>query len=171
MVSGQIKLYKRHETGCPSKDLGRYFIGCDCPFWCAPGNGSRYSLGTSSVSEALSLLRDDRPERDPELRRDAMRAVHAAGIDGRFVYVIKPENLDTVKIGVAVDVDQRLSALQVSHSDRLTVVRVLNGGFPLERALHDIFTDYRLEGEWFTLCGPIAKWIVDTAAFDARHPR
>lgn len=168
MFTPHLKLYKRHAASCPDRGKGFYFIGCDCAFWCEAGTGKKRSMGTNSISQVLSLLRDDRPEIDHELRYTALDFARHHVEDGQFVYVVKPDYGDVVKIGVAADVPQRLAALQVSHPERLVIVRVLRGGVAHERALHDLFKEYRRLGEWFQFCGPIAKWIVETEQFDVR---
>ena len=62
----------------------------------------------------------------------------SAGGDGR-----------RVKIGTATDVRARLSQLQVGCPEKLTIIRVLDGGAPTEAWLHRRFADCRLSGEWF----------------------
>lgn len=171
-MSAILKLFKRHTPLCPDRSKGRYFIGCDCAFWYANPFGDRLSLGTNSLTDVLSQLRDDRPEADHRMRYAALDLARAFPPgDGQFVYVVKPEYGDVVKIGVAADVEQRLTALQVSHAECLAVVRMLHGGIEHERQLHELFKDYRRKGEWFQFCGPIAKWIVETEMYDARGLR
>ena len=103
-MAGFLKIYKRHLKSCPDRLKGFYYIGCNCPFWSLSAGDKKRSLGTSSLSEVLALLRDQRPEVDHELRYMALELVHASKDDGQFVYVVKPELSNVVKIGVAADV-------------------------------------------------------------------
>lgn len=55
------------------------------------------------------------------------------------------------KIGWAIDVEQRLKAVQTGCAGELSVYGVLPSAEPraLEQAAHKRFAKYRLRGEWF----------------------
>lgn len=55
-----------------------------------------------------------------------------------------------VKIGCAVDVFQRMAALQTASPEPLRLIGVIIlGGYSMERYLHQALAQYRLHGEWF----------------------
>jgi hypothetical protein len=70
-----------------------------------------------------------------------------------IVYFIKPRFSSTVKIGTTKRLSTRLNALQTAASEPLDLLATIPGSSELERRLHEIFDQYRLNGEWFS-CGP-----------------
>jgi hypothetical protein len=56
-----------------------------------------------------------------------------------------------VKIGRAMDVQQRLTELQVGCPDKLELLATIEGGPKEERAFHKLFSDIHVRGEWFLL--------------------
>jgi hypothetical protein len=66
------------------------------------------------------------------------------------VYLIRSGSDGLVKIGFSETVHKRLTKMQVGSPDKLTVLRILDGGKELEAALHARFKSYRVRGEWFT---------------------
>jgi hypothetical protein len=73
------------------------------------------------------------------------------------VYFVRAN--DRVKIGKAVNVNNRLSGLQTSSPFNLELVAVAPGGLAEEAAFHAQFAAHRLRGEWFEWCGPIARLV------------
>lgn len=73
------------------------------------------------------------------------------------VYFIRAA--DIVKIGVAVDPQERLRTLQVARTERLELLLTLNGGVEREARLHNLFAAQCVGGEWFTYAGPVAAYI------------
>lgn len=65
-----------------------------------------------------------------------------------FVYFITFEG-GPIKIGKALDVKKRLSALQTSSPETLFVLGAISGGSEMEASLHKQFSHLRLRGEWF----------------------
>ncbi|MBZ9600719.1 GIY-YIG nuclease family protein [Phyllobacterium chamaecytisi] len=63
------------------------------------------------------------------------------------VYFAKANNL--VKIGHAEDVQRRLAALAASFIDGIELVAQCDGGKDVEAAFHAMFSDSKVEGEWF----------------------
>ena len=77
---------------------------------------------------------------------------HTHGITKKgYVYIITDG--DAVKIGQAQDVDRRVSSIQCSNPRSLTVLEVIstNDMGATEKALHEYFKDYLIQGEWFDL--------------------
>lgn len=68
-----------------------------------------------------------------------------------FVYVISNGKL--YKIGIAKNVQERLSSLQTATPDILKVLRAfqVDNAIALEGELHDLFHEKRVHGEWFDL--------------------
>ncbi len=66
---------------------------------------------------------------------------------GRSVYFVQTQGL--LKIGVASDVADRLSTLQVGCPYELEFLGSIGGGPSAERALHLALDCYRFRGEWF----------------------
>lgn len=67
------------------------------------------------------------------------------------VYFIKDEH-GWVKIGVSDKPKKRLLALQTSHADKLTIIRMIEvdgDDYQTEEWLHRRFIDRRIRGEWF----------------------
>lgn len=65
------------------------------------------------------------------------------------VYFIREPLGGFIKIGIALDVAVRLSALQSAHPYPLTVIGICPGGQAAETVLHKEFAADRLVGEWF----------------------
>lgn len=80
--------------------------------------------------------------------QDALFAVEAAPVQSR-VYLIGVAESPVVKIGKAVNVEQRRKSLQTSSPHKLVTRWATPGGHTLERWLHAEFDEFRVEGEWF----------------------
>lgn len=77
-----------------------------------------------------------------------------------FVYFItQAEHPAAVKIGFAVDVNDRLGTLQTSSHVDLTILASFPGTVATEKQLHRKFADDRLRGEWFRMSEPIRQFI------------
>ncbi|MFD3937832.1 GIY-YIG nuclease family protein [Streptomyces sp. NPDC058611] len=70
-----------------------------------------------------------------------------------YVYVIGSSGSTHVKIGTSVSPEKRLKELQTGNPGRLEVLWCTPGGRDLESALHKVFDEYRMEGEWFDFRG------------------
>ncbi|MFC9529057.1 GIY-YIG nuclease family protein [Streptomyces sp. NPDC056975] len=74
--------------------------------------------------------------------------------DDRWVYAISTDDTpDSIKIGVAQDIGQRMKSLQTGSATALELRWRARGGFPLERYLHEQFDARRTHGEWFDFQG------------------
>lgn len=60
-----------------------------------------------------------------------------------------------VKIGMTVNVGDRLKAIQACSPIILSILAVAPGGLERESAYHRQFMDHRLHGEWFERCPEI----------------
>ncbi len=72
-----------------------------------------------------------------------------------WIYFIECESSRFVKIGRSVNIKERLSSLQAGNPSKLKLIAKVNCGqlvfaAKLESKLHEIFSDYRVRGEWFS---------------------
>lgn len=83
----------------------------------------------------------------------------------KYVYVIGAPESTTVKIGITVDLDDRLRQIQSMCPVKVAVLWATPGSGALERALHRRFTQQRSHGEWFVFdddpVGQIREAIAD----------
>lgn len=66
------------------------------------------------------------------------------------IYMIRAGGHGPVKIGFAEDVARRMTKMQADNHERLSLIRLLEGGLDEEAGLHVRFADHRLHGEWFS---------------------
>jgi len=76
-----------------------------------------------------------------------------------YVYFVEAVGAGIIKIGVTVDVSQRVSDLQSCFPYQLKLLTFIPGGLNLERTLHMLFHEHRFKGEWFN-AEPVRDWIV-----------
>ena len=82
-----------------------------------------------------------------------------------YVYVIqedKPSKKAPVKIGVAIDVEERWRGLQTGNPRLLKLVATFGpmtreGAYEMESAMHHRFRKQNLRGEWFS--GRILRYL------------
>lgn len=65
------------------------------------------------------------------------------------MYLIRAGEMGLVKIGFSDSVHARLVKIQSDTPQKLTILRILDGGRELEKTLHARFADHRERGEWF----------------------
>ena len=76
------------------------------------------------------------------------------------VYVIQAEGTDRYKIGYASCVKRRIGHLKTSCPYPIRTVVVFDDGtMEDERALHGVFKEYRVHGEWFCLSDKTIEWM------------
>lgn len=68
-----------------------------------------------------------------------------------YVYFIRADRLNLIKIGRAENVGRRLAGMRSNSADRLTLLGVIKEvrTEALEARLHRRFVKYRSHGEWF----------------------
>lgn len=66
-----------------------------------------------------------------------------------MVYLIHSKSTDLYKIGCSANPYNRLRNLQNGLKEDLELLRTLEGGYTLEKHLHSLFKDFRVNGEWF----------------------
>lgn len=72
-----------------------------------------------------------------------------------YVYFIT-DGTNAVKIGVAKDVKKRLGSIQTGNPRKVSVLYLIKcdsekEAYVIENGLHRIYSEYRLEGEWFLI--------------------
>lgn len=75
-------------------------------------------------------------------------------------YLIKDTSTGLIKIGKAIDVNNRLQSLQCGSASKLNVVHVFDAD--IERVLHLEFKESRKHGEWFDIQPEIILAFADT---------
>ena len=82
-----------------------------------------------------------------------------------YVYFIKTETTPAlIKIGKSNNVEARLAQLQTGSFSSLSLCHTINckseqEAFELERTLHDMFKEVRINGEWFKFTGNMKGFI------------
>ncbi|MEZ0060957.1 hypothetical protein ABIF26_006500 [Bradyrhizobium elkanii] len=79
-----------------------------------------------------------------------------------FVYFARAGN--KVKIGVSKNPRQRLGELKTGNSNKVRIYYVTPGDAQMERDLHKLFAEFRVNGEWFLYAEPIRNWIAQDEA-------
>jgi len=79
-------------------------------------------------------------------------------LDERMVYFLRADN-GTIKIGSALNVKQRESAVNSLSPVLVSLVAVMPGGERKEAELHKMFSHVWLRGEWFNSCPEMEKLI------------
>lgn len=78
-----------------------------------------------------------------------------------FIAMEGPEAF--VKIGIASAASIRISNIQACCPYPLRLLKLVEGGWDLEKSLHKRFAHLRVRGEWFRLTGDLEKLIEDLA--------
>lgn len=73
-----------------------------------------------------------------------------------YVYLIKNEQTQNVKIGYSANPKRRLKDLQTSTDCELKLIACIKGDIALEQALHQKFKDFHIRNEWFKFSDSIA---------------
>ena len=77
-----------------------------------------------------------------------------------MVYFIEDIENKRIKIGKSKNPAHRLSQLQVSNSNKLKIIGVIEDNIHLiEQDFHILFSDYRIRGEWFYGSDVLIKFI------------
>ena len=76
-----------------------------------------------------------------------------------YVYFIKKENSDSIKIGKSTNPKKRLSSLNTSSDEKLNCLAIFDEDVVSERDLHIKFNFYRKKNEWFYFSKDIHKYI------------
>lgn len=66
-----------------------------------------------------------------------------------MIYFVASGLHKPIKIGYAKDPWERCASLQTGNPDKLSVIHWCSGDKTLEKCFHQIFSDFRVHGEWF----------------------
>lgn len=66
-----------------------------------------------------------------------------------MIYLIVCRETQTCKIGYSKEPNKRLKQLKTGNANTLELLHVQEGTIPQEQAIHKIFAQYRITGEWF----------------------
>lgn len=75
-----------------------------------------------------------------------------------MVYFIKCGNF--VKIGFSKNPRERLNCLQTANPNKLKLIATIKGNFKTEKGLHEAFSKYRHNREWFRYDGHLKACIM-----------
>jgi len=78
-----------------------------------------------------------------------------------IVYFIQASADGPIKIGSSKNVRKRLREMQTSSSKKLNLIVGESGGKERESALHAIFHEDRIRGEWFKRSIPLLNYILE----------
>lgn len=84
-----------------------------------------------------------------------------------MIYFIRQDS--AVKIGYTKNPKLRLSELQVSNPNVLSILLLIPGGYEDEQSLHKTFEDDKIRGEWFYLSDDIRDFIKSKYNEDMRY--
>jgi hypothetical protein len=76
-----------------------------------------------------------------------------------MIYFIKNVVSGHFKIGFSDNPRKRLKELQTGSDNRLVLIKSIEGDKKLEASLHEQFSPYRLDGEWFSPSEDIMNFI------------
>lgn len=77
------------------------------------------------------------------------------------LYFLRCSETNRIKIGVANNVKNRFSGIQVGSPTKLKIDLVVEYGEKLEKFLHNKFLSYRVKGEWFSSNEELESIIAD----------
>jgi len=125
-------------------------------YYYRPKKGPRYRLraapGTPEFQESIAAAQAGKPDQPKS-----------------FVYFALAGN--KVKIGVSKDPRGRLGSIKTGSAAKVRIYYVTPGDRSKERELHDLFSEYRVNGEWFLYAQPIRDWIARDEAGRIGKPR
>lgn len=108
----------------------------------------------ADVAASLSVQRLQRELADQQERAERARTAR--------VYFIEAIGQGCVKIGVSINVERRLNALEAGTGPgRLRLLLDLPGGYRLESELHKRFAQHAMGREWFRLAPEVAAYVTE----------
>jgi len=100
--------------------------------------------------------------------RRELRIVPEESFSQRYVYFMLAVGTEKIKIGVAGDVELRLSNLQVGSPYKLLLLVSFPGNELLEKILHNLLKPYKVRGEWFKMDDEVLD-VIDIALDEGRR--
>ncbi|PKR77830.1 hypothetical protein CEY16_07835 [Halalkalibacillus sediminis] len=83
------------------------------------------------------------------------------GLNTSYVYFIKESGMNRIKIGKAIDPEQRIKELSTGSAHNYEIVHLIKSENPYktENLFHKYFNEKRCKGEWFDLSEKELRWI------------
>lgn len=97
-------------------------------------------------TKALKIVQDNRPDLFGKTKESKSKA--EIQILSR-VYFIKGESTGNIKIGHSRNPEGRIRGFQTASSEKLTIIKTIEGGEKVEKELHQRFAHINIRGEWF----------------------
>lgn len=89
---------------------------------------------------------------------------------GSYIYFVKAETVDAIKVGTARNVKARLAGMQTGSPLKLAIERTFivphERAYVIERRIHDALSGFRRHGEWFNVSADQATPIAELAILD-----
>jgi len=85
-----------------------------------------------------------------------------------FIYVMRDNHCDRIKIGFSKNPTYREATLQAQKPD-IELVFQVKGTISDERRIHEYFNDHRIRGEWFSVSAEIVMEYIKTVFCDRFH--
>lgn len=109
----------------------------------------------------------DFPEKEVKKFVAGVKSQHTKGFRPRkspeytkgHVYFIRGEDTGKIKIGFAVDPEIRLRDLQTGSSEKLSLIKFIEGTQEKETEIQNRFKKYRIHGEWFEPAEELVEFI------------
>ena len=76
-----------------------------------------------------------------------------------MIYFVQSGKKGPIKIGKSNDPHERIGSLQISSSEPLTLLGVMDGDIKEEKNIHTKFLNYRIKGEWFKPSNNLIEFI------------
>lgn len=67
----------------------------------------------------------------------------------RVVYILYSHIHQAIKVGYASDISSRISTIQISTPEKLSLMFTFEGGKELEQYFHERLKPFHIRGEWF----------------------
>lgn len=103
-----------------------------------------------------------------EKDREALEVQSFMRERGPWVYFVQ-DGQKHVKIGWSSNPKRRFCELQTGLSTAMELVLVVPGDVRVERVLHAVFADYRLQGEWFLMGRRMLSFLWRVAQYRQKH--
>jgi hypothetical protein len=102
-------------------------------------------------------------ERSAETRRlniERLKAEEEAAAALSVVYYVQRESDGLIKIGTTRRLGSRMAAIRSEHGP-VELLLTHSGAHKREQEIHDLFAEFRAEGEWFQPDPQLRQWIRD----------
>ena len=117
----------------------------------------RESIGDKKSSRALREANPHLFPPQPNLKKQEKKSTAKPRKKKRYVYFFQGADTGRIKIGISDNPQSRLKSLQ--SSEKLTILKQIEGGEQVERQLHSKFKHLRLHGEWFEGSDELLEYI------------